>query len=692
MGVTVIGPVSQTPGKASAPIVRVRRFWSEPWIYVPDIEVVSMSARSAGDGLGQCVLRRRFGPKVKYPFDTAYTSRTTSDLSGYWVRVDLVGASGAEFAWVGRVSTETRTVHAASGTPPVASGVQTWTAYEPIQFLRKLRVSESIWDSIVSPSRIGWVPSMNIRDDQNALIGNRSADMLGDSFLYGGSSLWNHHDYAKYILVRFVEDSDFGGPSWFLGGQADILRNLTNSINFDGTETVDQILRRLIPVNMGLDFTIQMIRQDPSPGFEIHVYAITSVAQSFGGITLPHNPNVVSIPVDTFPEAISVRVVETLDHQYSRINVFGSRIVVCCSLEGLPPPPKPEEPPLPPQETDLEGLWTDELQAAYEAGTGTPSDPEEDHDAVRSQDRFRSVFQYFGAPVFWDHKGGTAAPFFDDNARLVTTNPPTIADFQAEVRSTLSWMPLFEGFDYSTDPPTDENTSGPNPELLPPVCYILDEDINEPVLKRRPWYFPADTKRFSVSVLRNEWGLAVNFSPNHTLGLNDFPDDPTAPTRNEPQFDWRRMKMTIAFESDQRIALRFERLQGQSPIAETLNIFVDGAECWYLAPNTIVGVEETNRLQFKRSGKKGRVLRNDVDRLAFVMAGAIARYNVTRARAEIKIKGLWPWPFLIGQIVDVIQQAGQTTFIGGPITAIEWIPGSSDNPDPVTIIRTGFAS
>ena len=105
-----------------------------------------------------------------------------------------------------------------------------------------------------------------------------------------------------------------------------------------------------------------------------------------------------------------------------------------------------------------------------------------------------------------------------------------------------------------------------------------------------------------------------------------------------------------------------------------------------MAPWTYLSVQAADPRFFDMSGP-ARVLRNDVDRLALVMAGAIARYYNTRARAEIEIVGLRPWGDLVGQIMTVIEEGGDTQEIKAPITAVDWIAGDR----PMTIVRTGFA-
>jgi len=664
MPTTVLSPAEVTlPFVVTAPAVYIKRLWSDTWSYRPDLELVRAIAAASGQDLGSCELRRRYG-LIKQPWELDVTVYEPIDLSGYWVKVSLVGDQGEQQQWVGRISNDTREISGTTTTlsgSQVRSGEQTWVAYEPLHILQRIHISRSIWKVGDNEKELGWVPDLNARDANNMIVGNRSASKSegggNTTYVYGGTDLWTHYDYAEYILKRFVDENSIGGPIWSLGGQADLLANITDTIRFSTTQTVADLLRQLIPIRLGLDYTIRATET----GFEVHVFALSSQEWSFGGVTLARNPNAVNIVSSKAIDVPQCRVVRTADHVYDRIRVLGRRVVVCCSLRA--------------SDGSLVPKWSSALETAYKAGTGNPTDAGDDHDAARQAETYRPVYQSYGAPIDWNFNNGTAAPIINSSGQ--TANG--VADYQNQIRSTLSYLPLREGYDYSTDPPTDHNLSGHESDFWPPAVWLFDPDPEEGEGR----YVLAEEADIGVSVSRTDWGVFLSPSPNHLLALNHWAS--SIATDTDPKYDYATMVATIAVESDQRFGLEVAVAGGGTPSGGVLEIEVPDAELWYLAPNTVVGTDVTGAL--KTSGVTGRVLRNDVTRLGLVMAGALARYNALRGRAEITIKGLLPWGELVGQVMAVVEDGGDTQMIDAPITAVEWVTGN----DPTTIIRTGFA-
>ena len=144
------------------------------------------------------------------------------------------------------------------------------------------------------------------------------------------------------------------------------------------------------------------------------------------------------------------------------------------------------------------------------------------------------------------------------------------------------------------------------------------------------------------------------------------------------------MIATVAFESDHRLELEWEQFPAAQPSSGTLVIEDPQAEFWYLARDTVVGLDTDGK--FKIAGPI--TLRDDTPRLSLLMAGAIARYHKERARAEITIKGLVPWGDLLGQVLTVIDDGGDSQTIQGVITSVDWTGGEH----PMTVVRTGFAT
>lgn len=660
MGVTVLSAVEGIPIPVHAPIVEVKADWGDDWVFTPELEMVRMTRAAAGHDLGVCELAERYG-EVRQPWDSDYQTVGPVDRIGWWVRVKLVGPQGETVQWIGQISGRGAELHGRENLP---SGWSTWVAYEPLQILRKKGVHESKWLRGSDLITLGWLPDMNGRDARRLLVGNRSASKPSspddDTYVFGGTELWNRRQFAEYILHWFVDDSDGGGPAWRLGGQASILEQITDSLTLGNAMTAAEILRKVIPLSMGVDF-----RAVPwgETGFTLEVFSLAAEEAGFAGSSLARNPNTVEVITDNASDLLKAQVVETGAHLYDRIRVLGRRIVVCCTLNaGLDAP-------------TLIGKWDAGLETAYKAGD-PDGDEAAEHDAARRADKFRPVYQLYGAPDDVDLAAIGAAPAFDADGQLASTDG---AAYQRLVRRTLSWTPLREGYDYSADPPVNNNPTDYEPEMLPPAAWVFDPASGH--------YVAVEKAGISISVVQTDWGVFLQASPNHALALNHFSG--AASTDDDPVYDWTTLLVTLAFESDRRIYLETQVAEGggrNGGAPTRLDIEVADAECWYLAPSTFVGTIPPGQL--RDSGGAGRVLRNDTDRLALVMAGAIARYRNARARASLHLRGLLPWGDLVGQVMSVIQSGGETQRIQAVITSVEWLGGTQ----PQMMVRTGYAS
>lgn len=673
-------PIANYPRPVSPAVIAIKQDWADAWQFDQTFEFEKCIATTGGHSAGSCEFRRHYGAQCMSPHQDDFEARTPLELTSWWVKVVLIHDQADELIWIGRITTERREIYSSATTQ---SGVQHWVAYEAADMLRKTHVHQSYWLVEVSSGDVpavesramGWIPAMNTRDASQTLVGNRSDQKQDNCYQYGGSDLWTRYDYLEYIVRKFIDQSASGGPRWELGGQAYLLKRMQDTLTFEVTQTALEIIERLIDRRFGVDFVIRPIQATPTPGFEIHVFALSSTESSFAGFTLPRNMNRFSIDVASEPYVTRTEVVSTLDQQYDRINVVGARMVVAFSLFAEQY-----------ESGTAVSKWSDALEALYKAGTGNSSDEPEKHDKARESSFFDPVYAWFGAPVDWDMNGGDAiGPHINDDGELIWS-ADTLPDYQSVVRRTMTELPLREGFDYSVDPPIDHNPLDVYPNLQRPRAwfYSLQDD---------KWK-EAQFGIASVRALDDDWGLSIEASPNHRIALSyfDLDVDKSAFDPNGEGVDqYERfncesaMAMTLAYETDQRLRLRHEITSGAEQIGNEITISVPDAELWVLSKGTVVGVDVSNGELI--TVDEPRVLRNDLDRLKMVMAGAISRYKLARARAEITYQGLWPHTGLLGQVLDVIEQAGDTEYIDAPVTSVEWISGDQ----PITVIRAGFA-
>ncbi len=647
------------PWKIGDVKIYLKPTWADEWQYWPEMELVHAVTCAAAHDLGSATIQYRYG-RVMEPWEAEYRERAAMNLDNWWLLIEI----NQQTVWVGQITNDTRSV---TGTmdrghsqEKLQTGRQEFVAYEPMQLLRKLPLSKSVWLAGTEQNVLGWVADFNYRSQSGFLKGNRSHDRSVQPAVYGfgGSDLWSRYDMLEYLLARFC-NSGTTGPIWSIGGQADLLKSVQDAVSMSGVATIADGIRRIISTEMGLDYRITTT----AVGFEVHVFALVAQTCSFNYVSLPKNPNTVSMVIGDDPST-EARIVRSLDQVYDTVRLVGKRIVQCVTLRG----------------TNLIGKWSSDLETEYNNGTGTPADPASEHDEARRQDRFGDVYVRFAAPDTW----GQGAPKLSADGIVYDTSTE-YQPHQKTVRETLSWLPMYSGYDYAIWPPKKIGPDGQEPGVIRAMAWIQDPETNK--------YIPIDQAGIGLSVLKTDWGILLSPKLNHMVAKNHFSGD----TLVDPIYNYSTLVVTIAYEGDQRLVIEY----GTPPVnrvGSVIEIPVDEAECWWIRKGTIVGVDKNGALQpigesdenggAVNGDKTGFVTRNDATTLSFRMAGAIARYIYQRNRAEISIRGLLEWGVdIIGSILTSVDEGGDWTEIQAPITSVEWTMGDK----PQTIIRTGFA-
>jgi len=699
MGVTIVGGDEVTyPRTALSPLVQIKHEWADDWETEEALEFLAADCHTAGQDLSRAKFRWRYSEKVMHPHESDFAEREARDLAGWWVRVRLIDGEDEEETtiFIGRFSSEDREVHGTTSHGP--SGIQTLVAYGPLHILQRIDVHTSVWMDDSTEKVIGWLPPINKTTERRGVIGNRSGNFGSKGeYLYDGkgSYHWTYRQYLGYLLAYFVDTSDDGGPAWSIGGQSALLNDMSEPIQLSGVESVANIINRLIPKRLGVDWKIVPKAADDDEegneeGFEIQVFALNAHEVSFGDKTLPKNPNTVEIETDETLDYPQVRVAISHDQEYDTIRVVGRRIVAGCSLRGANA-----------LSSSIHGAtlvpgWLPNLQADYDAGMPNEDD-EEANDLYRNQDRFRPVYQTYVAPHNW---GDVFYPRPDPKTTKdgeLSTQPAT---YQNTMRGTLSWLPLREGTDYSTDPPTEEHDGDMQPDLLPPAVWVRatvtpDSVWWEPEMGDgsgdEAHFVPVDKLGIGVSVLRSEWGVHLSASPNHLLANNHLSveGDGIKGSENPPLYDYDDLIATIAIETDHRLTIE-KAIPDALPTGGIKTIEVPDAEMWVLAPHTVLTADPESRHGYRTSGPSLRVLRNDVERLRMIMCGALARYWHERSRVSITHAGLRAYTDLLGHILTTIDgdEGDLAQRIYAPVSTVSY---RAEGNNVVTLIRAGHA-
>lgn len=707
-GANVIGPGSEMVTRAeSAGLIYVREAWGDDWQLLPYAVWEQVNVVAGSDGSGRLEFSIPYG-RHKPTYATAFEDLAPLALMDWWAMLVMVDPQGGVTpVFVGRVAAEDRQImgsQAIAGVgAPLPKGWQRWYAYDGHLLLRKRAVSRSWWDDGDEGAvELAWDPGFNKRGPRGMLVGNRSAEALDapdeptdGTYVFGGTNTWTRRQAIDYVMARFLALED--GPAWTLGGQVDALAQELEDVEPETTRTVEDLLRVLIPRGAGLDFgVIPTYGEDAFDvrGFEVHVFALIGTDVTFRGAQLPRNPLTTTIKGSDMADVDSVRVSRDDTHRAARVRLVGARVVVCATLRGPELAGAPTGDVLTSPVATLLGHWTSAEESAYKAGSSAVAadGSHEVHDAARAADRFGAVYQRYGARRPWAQPA-PLTPKVDGQGQVI---PGEAAPHQNAVRSTLSWLPLREGFDYSADPPTDRNPATAEPDFRAPLVIANDrraEIAGAGSVSRV--YAPVDRLGVGVSVQKDELGVQLHAHPNHRLARGRW--DPEAVGTSESGFnpaddaeehavDPRTLAATVAWRSDQRLVLE-AALDADHDDGSVIELARPDAELWWLAPDTIVDVSSSG--QPVTSGPAGRVLRNDTDRLAAAMAGAVARYLHGRARATVSFRGWRPWVSLLGTILLTVEEGGETHGVNAPITSVELHAGRDGSPR--TVIRAGYA-
>ncbi|MBN2711361.1 MAG: hypothetical protein JXR97_02865, partial [Planctomycetes bacterium] len=214
-------------------------------------------------------------------------------------------------------------------------------------------------------------------------------------------------------------------------------------------------------------------------------------------------------------------------------------------------------------------------------------------------------------------------------------------------------------------------------EFMLPMVFIKDEDGNYVQVDK----IKTDTcTGCQVRMLDDCLGIEVAGNPNHKIALNHF-SDANVPDGEEPEFDYSTLVATVAMETDER--LRVEAGSGD----RVLRFIVPEAQCWYVNPNTVVGLKDGELYRFAAEewGADSNVIRNDYELLRAKVELAHAWHSQTRALINLTLNDLGIYA-PVGAYVTRSLHGSASQPIGTVITGIQWDFGNNAK----TTITTGW--
>ena len=661
--ITVLGPTSAPfPFEFPSAVVSVKEDWEDDWVPEPRFQNVSFYTHVGSIGPGMASLPISYG-QIMYQWETSFSEITPHKYRNWWVKIELATDEELVNQWVGRIVDEQR---ALLGSSDGQTGDQLWRAYSALYELDAIALSTSYWnEDNATPVVMDWIPPMNQRTADGRIVGNRSAEKDGTNevFMYGGTDEWTRKEYIEYLLKMYAEQED--GPEWELTGQTDSLEKMKDVVEFRETQTVMEAIQQLITPRMGIDFVVNPTED----GFEVKVFPLQDEEVEFGDTTLAANTDVLRIQVGQTKDLIKAMVEKSSGTTHNKIRLIGERIIVVSSIYG-------EDLVLDADDAMQPGWDTDTLQTEYLEATGSDAWRSAANDRLRNDIKYNDVYRKYIAHEDWSRP----VPIMNSDGTLPENKDIELDTAQTILRNTLNWLPLYESYDYSTEPPGALNDQIVEPEFMEPRVWFYAPTATVAGFTISGGYFPI-TSIATVHALANDWGVYLGcesgliLAGGHNTGQNI--------SSYTARYDYNKFVYTLAVNADHRMTLEYDLGNDDGTVYE---LYVPGAELWLMAPKTAVGAttyDATNGNQLLYSKDQWIELRNDASRLAPLMAGLIARFQNDRARGSFVVEGYRPWAGLAGKILQTVEDAGDTYDIKGVITSVSW-------SNHRTAIKTGY--
>lgn len=512
-----------------------------------------------------------------------------------------------------------------------------------LEYLLERRI-ETAWvedfgdDAGDDAKEICWLPTFNRRHDRGGeILGNRSDIKKytdGETMSYVFSPLeyqWTNDDIADYLLAN-CQDSN--GPQILFGGSDELhaaLAGIVGIHDFSG-QTVRAALHSLISRSMGMSWAIY-VGDDDRVG--LLPFSLLDDDLTIGGVTIPANTALKEPDLWSDPSQGAVNLSRDTAAQFDRIVVRGAKIKSCFTAE---------------LDGNLETAWSSGEETAYKAAG----------DIGRSTDKFNRVYSTFRMKKDWDWKDGAdfVVPAFDADGEVMSGSGSAYWNVD---KRFLNYLPFKVGIDYSGASAVDKNPADSEPEFLPMIATLQDENGAVRHVERM-------ATAAHVRPLQREFGVEVKFSPNHIAAKNHFSG--AAATDKDPLYDYETLLITGFVETDTHIEVATQRASYNS-LENRRTLIIDMPECelWYVVPGTICGVDPTTHETIEYGGEP--FIRDDRTILRQALAAAAAWYGKSRTKVDISLSRLEVL-FQIGDMFSGLSVGQDADSGGSAVTSIRF--------------------
>jgi len=661
--------------------------WADKWKYCPYWQPLQANL-SAAPGVGWATFAVRYGEGEWEDLIAFVDAGSMQALTYCYVQLrgyDMVTRKEV-ILWTGIVPTETLKLRGASGTTKTADQILQASSLDVLLDTRLDGAWVKPTDAGSTPAWLDYLPAFNSRYELGGdVIGNRSEERSSvqkdgwdnsiDSYSFSSEGFeWGNFDIANYLLQNHQE---YNGPAFGFRETPDVeeaLNKLVNVYNFRGEMTVRQALNVLINRTRGFSWTYEV---DADDRVDIVPFSLLDERVSFGGVVIPENPNAVTLDLWSGKSEVDVQVVQDISPTYDKIIVRGAKLKTCFTASFAA--------------DILEKGWTDEEEKAFkEAAKNTENydtlgeaAQAELNDKFRNTDRFERVFTTIRLKRDWDW---TVGPYIVNPLR--DADGIFWRDQQASVWNTgkrfLNYLPLEVGKDYSGDEPVDNNPDDSEPEFLRMFVLVQDRDNEDKyVFVDRAAPFPA-----AVRALAREMGFSVRFRPQYMLARGHYDSEVFEPAKWtgadiwEYGYNYEKLLATVFLETDQFVQVEANLNDYENK--RVLLIELPECECWYIIPQTVVGVDDAGELI--KYGCDAPLLRDDRDKLRAALAAAEAWYGKDHNKISITTRGIEK-PVPIGTLI----RGGDVTGINAADSVVTTIAWNFTSKQPTIKVSTDFA-
>lgn len=742
---------------AYAPAQRVytKHAWRDDWTVVPYLHCTS-AQRSCAPDIGQAHFLWRYGRGMQaggaafydWPRLTYCTPSQTVDVSagrlGRFVKVEfdvIDSGSTVTRTWFGYLLDSDEMLEGCLNLPPIddqtddpiriPSGTQRLVGYELSWLLTEINVDSAVVATTADVlDRVAYPIGFNMhkggpRDSGAFEVKNRSANrypnVQGESYVFSHTldpataERWTTYDIVEYLLT-------WHSP---LGMDRNTDAEHTTAVPFriDQSGVHDDILRwefpRLNCENRTVwDCITQVIDRRRSQGFYVDVDTastpnavvlypfpynaepLTVTNPATGDlITIPANDNLRTLDIDNNHFADS-KIRRSASAKYDEVLVRGGRrrSVFMANEDGSFNAP-------------LVADWSGAEQTAYNTGASGAGDYPDRvslrvirNKQVRTDDSLARVYRYFKIDDEWNFKVASdyVMPLVYENGTVDYTRSEPM--WQPGLRF-LRHLPMFKGWDYSTDAanPTDGTGGAPLEYqesflvfLMPPdgtgnAKYSYGHDLSESLrILAMAYQGPA----FNVSIRPQDQGLGivcdVSGDAQHMIASDEF--TPLADAGDEDgHFDWKDdMYAVVCMEADcycQAIWPPDLPYTDSGLLKRRLVLDAgDGYRLDYLVPGTVLRLDDGEDV----FNPDGGFIRDDRADLLAMAEVAYEWYSRERVAIDLTIRAL-ATGFSLGHLITTFGANETEETLNSVVTSIVWHLGSDPSDQPHTIIHTNYA-